>query len=252
MTQVGQPFGEVLVRLAGERPGLLVVAGNDATLVTWFTDIWPERVVTVPPSGSRLRVAQGIAIGGGDAVVVLDETVEALPAGIDAPMLLLSDDPRHLTMAHRAGITVCQAGWPQDLPALLVGALGSDGPTLLHLADPLPGLPRMPDPGRTSFGEPRVLHRGAQGLLVGAGPTAPVAALVAQQLARGQLEVTAVDSHTLGPDSGIDARITLDHLLVGPLSAPRAGALEQVPVDPSDLSATVVAARRVLHGGQKV
>lgn len=247
MSEAGNSFGEVLVRLAGERPGLLVVAGNDASLVTWFADIWPERVVTVPPSGSRMRVAQGIALGGGDAVVVLDQTTEVLPAGIDAPMLLLTDDPAHLTMAHRAGITVCQAGWAQDLPALLVGALGSDGPTLLHVTDPLPGLPKMPDPGRTTFGEPRVLHRGQQGLLVGAGRTAPVAALVAQQLARGQLDVTAVDSHTLGPDSGIDARVTLDHLLVGPLSAPRAGALQQVPVDPDDLRVTVMAARRVLE-----
>ena len=157
---LAQSFGEVLVRLAGERPGLLVVSGPDTSLVSWFTQIWPERLVTVAPAASRLSVGQGIRRGGGEAIVVLDETVSVLPSVMTAPMVLLSADRMHLGAAHRAGTTVCQPGWELDLPALLIGALGADEPVVLHLPEPLPGLPEQPDPERTSFGDPRVLHRG--------------------------------------------------------------------------------------------
>ena len=245
---LAQSFGEVLVRLAGERPGLLVVSGPDTSLVSWFTQIWPERLVTVAPAASRLSVGQGIRRGGGEAIVVLDETVGVLPSGLTAPMVLLSADRMHLGAAHRAGITVCQPGWELDVPALLIGSLGADEPVMLHLPEPMEGLPEQPDPERTSFGDPRVLHRGRRGLVVGAGPTAPVAAWVARRLAGQQVDVLALDSHTMGADSGVDTDVLVDHLLVGPVTAPRAGALEAVRVDPSDLNGLVRAVRRTLPG----
>ena len=245
---LAQSFGEVLVRLAGERPGLLVVSGPDTSLVSWFTQIWPERLVTVDPAASRLSVGQGIRRGGGEAIVVLDETVSVLPSVMTAPMVLLSADRMHLGAAHRAGTTVCQPGWELDLPALLIGALGADEPVVLHLPEPLPGLPEQPDPERTSFGDPRVLHRGRRGLVIGAGPTAPVAAWVARRLAGQQVDVLALDSHTMGADSGVDTELLADHLLVGPIDAPRAGALDAVRVDPSDLHGLVNAVRRALPG----
>jgi hypothetical protein len=157
----------------------------------------------------------------------------------DVGMVLVSTDPSHLSLAFRARVEVCQPGWAADLPALLVGALGSRGATLLFLVEQVGGAGAAPSP--TTFGEQRVLHRGPAGLVIGSGATAPVAREVAAALARRQVEVTALDLHTISPESVVDAGLLHDHLLVGPLSVPRAAALDQVPVD----GGTAVVAERV-------
>lgn len=244
-TALQRAFGEVLVRLAGERPGLLAVTGVDQDLVAWFTDVWPERTLTVVPGATRALVGQGVAAGGGDAVVVVD--ADGLTALGPQPVVLLTDDVAAVSAAYRAGVTVCQPGWQQDLPALLVGALGAGRPVLLHLAEPAPGLPAVIDPERTTFGDPRVLQRGPDGLVVGSGPTAPAAALVARRLAAEHVHVTALDSHTLTPESGVDPAVLCTDLLVGSPRAPRAGALQAVRVHPTDLAATVAAVRQALR-----
>ena len=245
MTPLQTAFGEVLVRLAGERPGLLVVTGADPSSVAWFTEVWPERTLTVVPPATRVLVGAGVVAGGGEAVVVTDGG--DLGHVGERPVVLLTSDPEQVSAAYRAGITVCQPGWQQDLPALLVGALGAGRPVLLHLAEPQKGLPVVIDPERTSFGDPRVLHRGRDGVVVGSGPTAPAAAIVAGRLATEHVQVSALDTHTLTPESGVDPTVLLDHLLVGRATAPRAGAMEAVRVDPGDLGGTVAAVRRALR-----
>ena len=150
-------FADVLVRLAGERPNMLVVAGEDPGPATWFAEVWPERVVTVPPLPTRVAVAEGIGMGGGEAVVVIDPDVTELPVPPSAGILLVSETPAHLGLAFRFGIDVCQPGWAEDLPAMLVGALGSSSTTLLYLAATTDDRPPPP----TSYGDRRVLNRGA-------------------------------------------------------------------------------------------
>lgn len=248
---VAAAFGDVLVRLAGERPNLLLVAGADPGPAVWFADIWPERVLTVGPLATRVGVAEGIAVGGGDALVVLDGEVAELPVPADARVVCATTDPGHLHLAFRAGVGVCAPGWAADLPALLVGALGADGPTVLYLPDhdaadeADPGAPPPP----TTFAEQRVLHRGPAGLVLGAGRTAPLARSVADGLARRRIEVTALDLHTISPGTGVDAGLLHDHLLVGPATAPRAAAMDAVPVADRPLRELVAAVATALGHG---
>ena len=233
----GGGFADVLVRLAGERPNMLVLSGEDPGPATWFAEIWPERVLTVPPLPTRVAIAEGITIGGGEAIVVVDPDTPELSVPPDAGILLVSTDAAHLGLAHRFGLDVCQPGWVEDLPALLVGALGSATSTLLFLATPTEGpaaTPRPPAP--TSFGEHRVLHGGGAGLVLGAGATAPLARDVAAVLERRHVEVTALDMHSITAASGLGAGLLHDHLLVGPVDTPRAAALTQVPVGDGDVS----------------
>lgn len=236
--------GEQLVRLAGERPELLAVAGNDPGPLAWFSQIWPERTITVQPGATRLSLAQGITRGGGQAVVVLDDQVTVMADVHRTPVLMISTDPSHCRDAYRAGVTVCQAGWPRDLTTLLVGALDAREPVLVVLHEPLAGwdapIPATP----AAFGEPRILQRGRQGLLVGSGPTSPVAVALAEHLSGRQVTLTTVDSHTVTPDSGVDPTVLSTHVLVGPLTAPRAGALTAVEV--TDLAGTAHAIREVM------
>ncbi len=235
----GGGFADILVRLAGERPNMLVLSGEDPGPATWFAEIWPERVLTVPPLPTRVAIAEGITIGGGEAIVVVDADTTELPVPPDAGILLVSTEPSHLGLAHRFGLDVCQAGWVEDLPALLVGALGSPASALLHLGPVVTGsvsdgAGRPPAP--TSFGTHRVLHRGGAGLVLGAGATAPLARDVAGVLARRHVEVTALDMHSITAASGLDAGLLREHLLVGPVDTPRAAALTQVAVDDGDVT----------------
>jgi hypothetical protein len=222
-----EAFGEVLVRLAGERPSLVLLTGEDPGPVAWFAEIWPERVLVVPPVPTRVAVAEGVVHGGGDAVVLLDGDLAELPAA-EAGIVLATVDPAHLHLAFRARVEVCQPGWTADVPALLVGALGTPTPTLLHLPA-VAAVGEAPPP--TTFGEQRPLHRGRSGLVLGGGATAATARAAARALARRHLDVTALDLHTIDPASGVDAGLLHDHLLVGPLDAPRAAALQAVPAD---------------------
>ncbi len=221
-------FGDVLVRLAGERPNLVVITGADIGPAAWFAEVWPDRVLTVPPLMARLSIAEGIVRGGGDAVTVLEPEVVELAVRAEAGVLAVSETPAHLALAHRAALDVMQPGWEDDLPVLLVGGLSSSTTTVLFLPERTPASGSAPAP--LVLGEQRVLHRGRDGLVLGAGPTAPVARAVAEALAEDHCQVTALDSHTVTGASGVEASLLLDHLLVGGLDVERAAALSAVPV----------------------
>ncbi|HUG83010.1 MAG TPA: hypothetical protein VMM13_00515 [Euzebya sp.] len=235
MGEGGRPvaagLGEVLVRLAADKPGLLVVAGIDPGPATWFAEVWPERVLTVPPPHARLAVAEGIIAGGQDVVVMWDGDATTLPLAPEVAVLVVSAAPAHLRLAHRAAITVVQPGWPEDLPVALLGALDLDVGVLLHLPDHGDVAARGPLPLALPLGGPRVLRRGRDGLVIGAGATAAVAAAVGDGLAVRRRHVTALDAAMITPGSGLDAALLHDHLLVGALDSPRAEALVAVAVD---------------------
>ncbi|MGI9018678.1 MAG: hypothetical protein ACR2HR_16505 [Euzebya sp.] len=232
-----------MVRLAGERPNLLVVAGEDIGAAAWFAEVWPERVLTVPPLLTRLGIGEGIIRGGGDSLIMLDSEVTDLPVLPESGIVMVSQTPAHLRLAYRAGLDICQPGWIEDLPALLVGALGHPQTTLLFLPPVTPSSGDPPPP--TTFGQRRVLHRGGDGLLLGAGATAPAARRIAQALAQLHLQVTALDSHTITAASDLDAFVLHDHVLVGPLDVPRATALTQVAVA-GDLATVVSRVQQAL------
>ncbi|CAN5232768.1 hypothetical protein BH23ACT9_BH23ACT9_12720 [soil metagenome] len=245
--RTGGAFGDLLVRLAGDRPDAVVVAGVDPGPAAWFAEVWPERVLTVPPLQARMAIAEGIVRGGGAALVVLEPQATVLPVDVGAGIVVISQTPAHLHLAHRAGVVVVQPGWDEDVPLALAGALEDPRTVLLHLPATVgEGTDRPPVPLALPLGDPRVLHRGAAGLVIGAGATAPAAAAVAAHLRGRHLEVTALDMTVITPGSGLDAALLHEHLLVGPHSTPRAAALEAVPVgtDPGDLASRVGA---VLH-----
>lgn len=238
-------LGDALVRLAGDRPGLVVLAGPDPGPAAWFAEIWPERVLTVPAPHARLAIAEGIGRAGAGAVVVWDPDATSLPLDPAAGVVVASVTPSHLALAFRAGVAVLQPGWPPDLPALLLGALDRPGSALLHIPE---GADDQPHPAApVSLDGPRVLHRGRDGMVVGAGATAALAAAVAADLAGRGVQVTALEMAVLTPRSGVDPALLHDHLLVGGLDAPRAAALTEVAVG-TDFAVLVRAVQAALRG----
>lgn len=239
-------LGDVLVRLAGERPGLVVLTGADPGPATWFAEVWPERVLTVPAPHARLSIAEGVRRGGADAVVVWDPEATSLPLDPAAGVVVASATPGHLAMARRAGVDVAQPGWPQDLSVILGAVLDQPGSVLLHLPELGQVGAAHPAPAAVvSLDGPRVLHRGRDGMVVGAGATARYAAAVAAELSGEGVQVTALEMVVITPRSGVDPALLHDHLLVGGLDAPRAAALAEVAVD-ADLAVLLHAVRAAL------
>ncbi|MEE8602679.1 hypothetical protein [Euzebya tangerina] len=233
----------VLVQLAGEHSNFTVLCGEDVGPAEAFARTWPERLLTVPPLAARVAVAEGVRRAGGQAVVVLEAGIEQLPVHADGGVVMLSQRDDHIRLAFRAGIHVVQPAWVPDVPRLLGGALQAGYTTLLRPPDVLGAIEDAPAP--TSIGAHRMFHRGSDGLVIGAGRTAAICREVGLVLARADIGITTMDLHTVTPESGLDAGILADHLLVGPLDSPRAAAMAAVAVD-DKISSVVRSVKDVL------
>lgn len=232
MGRDAQALGEAVVRVAERRQDLTLITGPDPRPLDWFADMWPSRVLTVPPPQARMAVAEGVVRAGAQAVVVLEPSITDLPAAPEVGVLMVSAHPGHVRAAHRAGVAIVQPGWVEDLPALVRGALRLDRPVVLHLPDldALSGAATPPDPPALPLDGPRVLRRGREGVVIGAGPTARVASWVGSHLVGRRRQVTVLDLVLITPESDVDAALLATHLLVGPADSPRAAAMAAVPV----------------------
>lgn len=232
MGRDAQALGEAVVRLAERRQDLTLIAGHDPRPLDWFADMWPSRVLAVPPPQARMAVAEGVVRAGAQAVVVLEPSLTDLPPAPAVGVVLVSTHAGHVAAAQRAGVAIVQPGWVEDLPDLVRGALRLDRPVLLHLPDldALAGAATRPDPPTLPLGGPRVLRRGRQGVVIGAGPTARVASWVGSHLVGRQRQVTVLDLVLITPESDVDASLLTTHLLIGPADSPRAAAMTAVPV----------------------
>ena len=221
-------LSRVLVQRAGEHSNFTVLCGDDIGSAAAFSQTWPERLITVPPLETRLAMAEGVSRAGGEAVVILEGGIDQLPVPVDVGVVMLSLSDEHLHLAFRAGVHVVQPAWVPDVTRLLHGSLRAGHSTLLRSPDLLGS--RDGAPPAATFGAHRMFHRGGNGLVIGAGGTAPVCREVGTLLARADIGVTTMDLHTVTPGSGVDASLLPDHLLVGPLDTPRAAAMTAIPV----------------------
>lgn len=245
-----EALADVLLRLLDARPELMVVVGADPGPVAWVTQRRPERFAVAPGATSRLTVADGLRLAGCAVVTVLDAGIGDLaqPADYGRPHLLLTEQAAHLGAAYRAGLTVMQPAWRTDVAPLAEAALAAPGSVLLRVHPRTVPPPRGDADAAPTAGPQRLLHRGPDGLVIGAGATASDAGDVARMLAGRGTHVTALDAHTITPGTGIDPASTDAHLLVGRMDATRAEALKKVPVTPGDPRATMAAVVKALHG----
>lgn len=245
-----EALADVLLRLLDARADLMVVVGADAGPVEWVAQRRPERFVAAPGATSRLTVADGLRLGGCAVVTVLDAGIADLaqPAHYGQPHLLLTEQAGHLGAAYRAGLTVMQPAWRTDVAPLAAAALAGPGSVLLRVHPRTVAPPRGDADAPPAAGGQRVLHRGPDGLVIGAGATASDAGDVARMLAGRGTHVTALDAHTITPSTGIDPSSTDAHLLVGRKDAARAEALVKVKVAPGDPRATMAAVLSALEG----
>lgn len=219
-------LSEAATRLASRRPALMVLSAGDPGPLAWFAEVWPDRSITIGPPRTRMDAAIGVARSDGRALVVLSEA-EAAELQPAAGCVVIATGPGLLGAAYRRHMAVCQPSRPGDVEPLLDGAVDHRDGVLLWLPHRwVSGT----GPGAAVFGEHRTFTRGARGLLLGAGATAGAAARIGRLLAGRDMPVTALEAATVLPATGVDASLLVDHLLVGPLSTPRASALTAVAV----------------------
>lgn len=232
---LGDAVARILVQLASAGD-LMVVVGRDPGLAGRCMRDCPGQVVIAPGVASRFAVADGVWIGGRRVVTVLeDRPIDLEPAvGCGHPNVLLTTHAAHLTAARDAGLVVVQPGWPSDVEPLLCGALASPEPVLIHLhtsAVCTAAPEQLPE-----LGSHRLLQRGRAGLLVAAGAGAPLLVAVTAALAAKDVQVTAVEMHTIRPSTGIDPARTETTLLVGSAGAEDASHLAGVPIGDGSVS----------------
>lgn len=234
----------VLYALASSGKAMIVV-GRDPGPAGVCLGEFPEAVLTVPGATARFAAAGGVRIAGRTAVVVLDRWITDLRPALHTPRpnVLLTSCAAHLAAAHDAGLTVVQPGWPGDVEPLLRAALDAPVPVLVRLHHRAAEV--TPPGGRARLGVHRVLRRGRAGLVVGAGAGASALVRVSAILTARGVAVTAVETHTIRPASGIDPARTGSALLVGPVTVEDARHLAEVPfgsVSPERLADAVQSA----------
>jgi hypothetical protein len=217
------------VLLALAEAGAMMVVGREPGPAADCLRKFPEAGLTAPGIATRLAVADGVRLAGRRVVTVLDGQTRDLAVAVGSihPNVLLTASAQHLAAARDVGLTVVQPAWPEDVEPLLRAALMAPELVLLRLhRRPID----VPHPGdRPLLGTHRVLRRGSDGLLVGAGVGIPPLVEVAAVLAARGIRVTALETHTIRRTTGIDPARTNSALLVGPHPVEHARHLLPVP-----------------------
>jgi hypothetical protein len=191
-------------------PRLGVVAGTGHPILGRVLATRPDRHILSVGPASRATVAEGVAACRGPVLVAMggDETLGPLAGA----QVLITDDAGQAATAQAAGLIVTQPAWPTDAEPLLRGALAAGGPVGVRAH---PRTPEGPAPPAPQDGLPRILHRGRDGLVVGAGGAVPLLAAAVALAAEQGRALTAVDLHTIAGPAPIDLRVCDDHVWVG-------------------------------------
>ncbi|MGH8906034.1 MAG: hypothetical protein ACRD0K_05880 [Egibacteraceae bacterium] len=234
----------VLLRLASAGEAMIIVGRDPGPASACLRD-FPESVLIAPGITSRFAVADGLRIAGRRVVTVLDSRITDLTLALDAdrPNVVLTTRAAHLAVARDAGFTVVQPGWPTDVEPLLRAAFDVAEPVLVRLHRR--GVEVAPPLGAPRLGIHRVLWRGRDGLLVGAGPGVPALVQVTAALAARGVRVTSVEMHTIRRATGVDPVRTDSALLAGPVAVEDARQLVPIPLrsnSPDQLADAVQAA----------
>lgn len=205
------------------------------------------RVVVAAGEGSRLVVGAGVALAGPRALVLAGRGT-IVPRALGGAQVAVVRDGTAAELLRRAGWTVAQPVWPDDVSPLLQAVLAADHPVALRLhAHHWPDVQLAPGPA--VLGVPRVLSEGRAGMLVASGRLAADLLAMARALEQHGLEITAVDAHTRGPRAARPSVVDTDTSLLvgGPKSAEdfhagrlRLGTLHHVAVPPGDPGAIEV------------
>jgi hypothetical protein len=233
-----------LLRMASAGETMIVVGRDPGPAHACLREV-PEAVLTVLGVTSRFAVADGIRIAGRRVVTMLDSRITDLALALDMgrPNVLLTASAAHLMVARDAGLTVVQPGWPTDVEPLLRAAFDASEPVLIRLHGH--GVEVAPPLVAPELGTHRVLRRGRDGLLVGAGPGIGSLVQVTAALTARGVHITAVEMHTIRRATGIDPVRTNSALLAGPVAVEDARHLVPIPLSsdsPDHLADAVQAA----------
>lgn len=212
-----------------ESAGAMIVVGREPGPAAECLRKFPEAGLIAPGIATRFAVADGVRLAGRSVVTVLDGQTRDLAVAVGSvhPNVLLTASAAHLAAARDVGLTVVQPGWPGDVEPLLRAALEAPESVLVRLHRRPVAVPHPGD--RPLFGTHRVLQRGPDGLVVGAGAGIPALVEVAAVLATRGIRVTALETHTIRRLTGIDPARTNGALLVGPHAVEHAHHLIPVP-----------------------
>lgn len=233
-----------LLKLASAGEAMIIV-GRDPGPASACLREFPGAVLVAPGITSRFAVADGVRMAGRRVVTVLDSRITDLTLALDTDRtnVVLTASAAHLAVARDAGLTVVQPGWPADVEPLLHAALGAAESVLVRLHRR--GTEVAPPLGAPQLGIHRVLRRGRDGLLVGAGPGVPALVHTSAALAGRGVHVTTVEMHTIRRATGIDPVRTNSALLAGPVAVEDARHLVPIPFSsgvPDRLAEAVLAA----------